>query len=299
MTQRKRIAFLGLGVMGAPMAGHLARAGHRVTVYNRTRARADEWVARHSAEGLEVASAASPGEAARDQDVVLTCVGNDEDLAQVVLGETGALAAMAPGALFVDHTTVSPSIARRIAGEAEARSVLALDAPVSGGQAGAENGKLAIMCGGPVQAMDNARPVLEAYAARIVHIGEAGSGQAAKSVNQICIAGTLAGLAEGIRFAQAAGLDLERVFEAISGGAAQSWQMDNRWSTMTQGQFDFGFAIDWMRKDLAIALAEARELGLELPVTAQVDEYYAEVQAQGGGRQDTSALIRHLPEARA
>ena len=299
MTEPKRIAFLGLGVMGAPMAGHLARAGHRVTVYNRTGARADEWVAHHSAEGLEVASAASPDEAARDQDVVLTCVGNDEDLAQVVLGETGALAAMAPGALFVDHTTVSPAIARRIAGEAEARSVLALDAPVSGGQAGAENGKLAIMCGGPVQAMDNARPVLEAYAARIVHIGEAGSGQAAKSVNQICIAGTLAGLAEGIRFAQAAGLDLERVFEAISGGAAQSWQMDNRWSTMTQGQFDFGFAIDWMRKDLAIALAEARELGLELPVTAQVDEYYAEVQAQGGGRQDTSALIRHLPEARA
>ena len=299
MTEPKRIAFLGLGVMGAPMAGHLARAGHRVTVYNRTRARADEWVARHSAEGLEVASAASPGEAARDQDVVLTCVGNDEDLAQVVLGETGALAAMAPGALFVDHTTVSPAIARRIAGEAEARSVLALDAPVSGGQAGAENRKLAIMCGGSAAAMERARPVMQAYGARMVHVGEAGAGQATKAVNQICIAGTLAGLAEGIRFAQAAGLDLERVFEAISGGAAQSWQMDNRWSTMTQGQFDFGFAIDWMRKDLAIALAEARELGLELPVTAQVDEYYAEVQAQGGGRQDTSALIRHLQEARA
>jgi 3-hydroxyisobutyrate dehydrogenase len=293
----KRIAFLGLGVMGAPMAGHLARAGHKVTVYNRTAAKAEQWVAGHA--GLDVASAASPAEAAKDQDAVLTCVGNDHDLAEVVLGESGALAAMTPGSLFVDHTTVSPAIARRIAAEAERRGVLALDAPVSGGQAGAENGRLSIMCGGPVEAMDKARPLLEAYAARIVHIGEAGAGQAAKSVNQICIAGTLAGLSEGIRFAQAAGLDLDRVFEAISGGAAQSWQMDNRWKTMTQGKFDFGFAIDWMRKDLAIALAEAREHGLALPVTEQVDRYYAEVQAKGGGRQDTSALIRHLPEVEA
>jgi 3-hydroxyisobutyrate dehydrogenase len=297
MTKPKRLAFLGLGVMGAPMAGHLARAGHRVTVYNRTVARADEWVARHSAQGLDVASAASPGEAAQDQDVVLTCVGNDEDLAGVALGEAGALAAMTPGALFVDHTTVSPAIARRIARDAEMRGVLVLDAPVSGGQAGAENGKLAIMCGGSVQAMDSARPILEAYAARIVHVGEAGSGQAAKAVNQICIAGTLAGLSEGVRFAQAAGLDLHKVFEAISGGAAQSWQMDNRWSTMTQGKFDFGFAIDWMRKDLAIALEEALAKGLDLPITRAVDGYYAEVQAIGGGRQDTSALIRHLPKA--
>ncbi len=299
MTEAKHIAFLGLGVMGAPMAGHLARAGHRVTVYNRTAARAEEWVSRHAVEGLQVASAPTPFEAAQGQDMVLTCVGNDDDLRQVVLGDTGALAAMMPGALFVDHTTVSPGIARHIAEAAGRRGVLALDAPVSGGQVGAENGKLAIMCGGSVQAMDSARPVIAAYAARIVHIGESGSGQAAKSVNQICIAGTLAGLSEGIRFAQTAGLDLARVFEAISGGAAQSWQMDNRWSTMTQGQFDFGFAIDWMRKDLAIALAEAQAGGLELPVTAQVDRFYAEVQANGGGRQDTSALIRHLPEVAA
>jgi 3-hydroxyisobutyrate dehydrogenase len=295
----KRIAFLGLGVMGAPMAGHLARAGYRVTVYNRTAARAAAWVAAHTSEGLEVASAPTPFEAAQGQDAVLTCVGNDDDLAQVALGEEGALAAMQAGALFVDHTTVSPAIARHIAEEAEGRGVLALDAPVSGGQAGAESGKLSIMCGGAPEAMAATRPILEAYAARIVHIGDAGSGQAAKSVNQICIAGTLAGLSEGIRFAQAAGLDLGRVFEAISGGAAQSWQMDNRWKTMTGGEFDFGFAIDWMRKDLAIALAEAAARGLELPVTAQVDRFYAEVQAMGGGRQDTSALIRHLPEAGA
>ena len=293
----KRIAFLGLGVMGASMAGHLARAGHRITVYNRTPARTEAWLAAHV--GLDVAAAATPFEAAQAQEAVLTCVGNDNDLAEVALGDTGALAAMAPGALYVDHTTVSPALARRIAEEAGKRGVLALDAPVSGGQAGAESGKLAIMCGGSAEAMDAARPVLEAYAARIVHIGEAGAGQAAKSVNQICIAGTLAGLSEGIRFAQAAGLDLDRVFEAISGGAAQSWQMDNRWKTMTRGEFDFGFAIDWMRKDLAIALGEAEAHGLELPVTAQVDRFYAKVQAKGGARQDTSALIRHLPEVGA
>lgn len=297
MTESKRIAFLGLGTMGAPMAGHLARAGHRVTVWNRTTARADEWLARH--EGLDVAVAASPAEAARGQDVVLTCVGNDDDLAAVVLGEAGALAAMATGALYVDHTTVSPAIARRIADAAHQRGVLALDAPVSGGQAGAENGKLSIMCGGAAEAMDAARPVLGAYAARVVHVGEAGAGQACKAVNQICIAGVLAGLSEGVRFAQAAGLDLDRVFEAISGGAAQSWQMDNRWTTMARGEFDFGFAIDWMRKDLAIALAEADAHGLDLPVTALVDRFYAEVQELGGGRQDTSALIRHLPEVAA
>jgi 3-hydroxyisobutyrate dehydrogenase len=295
----KRIAFLGLGVMGAPMAGHLARAGHTVTVYNRTRAKAEEWVARHAAEGLEVASAVTAFEAAQGQDVVLTCVGNDIDLSQVVLSEAGALAAMTAGTLLVDHSTVSPGLARRIAGEADKRGVLTLDAPVSGGQVGAENGKLSIMCGGSVQAMDGARGVLQTYAGRIVHIGENGCGQAAKAVNQVCIAGTLAGLSEGIRFAQAAGLDLERVFEAISGGAAQSWQMDSRWKTMTQGEFDFGFAIDWMRKDLDIALAEAEARGLELPVTREVDGYYSTVQAMGGGRQDTSALIRHLPEVGA
>jgi 3-hydroxyisobutyrate dehydrogenase len=299
MTDSKRIAFLGLGVMGAPMAGHLARAGHRVTVYNRTAARATEWIALHASEGLEVASAPTPLAAAQGQDVVLTCVGNDRDLAEVVLGEDGALAAMPPGSLFVDHTTVSPAISRRIAEQAERRAVLALDAPVSGGQAGAESGRLSIMCGGSAEAMERARAVLEAYASRIVHVGAAGAGQATKAVNQICIAGTLAGLSEGMRFAQAAGLDLDRVFEAVSGGAAQSWQMDNRWKTMAEGRFDFGFAIDWMRKDLAIALAEAEGRGLELPVTTQVDSFYAEVQALGGGRQDTSALIRHLPEVGA
>jgi 3-hydroxyisobutyrate dehydrogenase len=296
MTDSKRIAFLGLGVMGGPMAGHLARAGHRVTVYNRTAARADEWVARHAAEGLDVAQAATPAEAAAGQDAVLTCVGNDDDLAAVVMGSEGALAAMKPGAVFIDHTTVSPGIARRIAEEASKQGVLALDAPVSGGQAGAESGKLSIMCGGTVKAMDSARAVLEAYAARIVHIGEAGSGQAAKAVNQICIAGVLAGLSEAVRFAQAQKLDMSRVLEAVSGGAAQSWQMENRWPTMARGEFDFGFAIDWMRKDLAIALAEARACGLDLPVTQIVDGFYSEVQAMGGGRQDTSALIRHLPE---
>jgi 3-hydroxyisobutyrate dehydrogenase len=299
MTDSKRIAFLGLGVMGAPMAGHLARAGHHVTVYNRTTARAEAWLARHSAEGLDVALAITPFKAAAGQDVVLTCVGNDRDLAEVVLGEAGALAGMAAGTLFIDHTTVSPAIARQIAREASERGILALDAPVSGGQAGAENGKLSIMCGGSTEAMERAGPVIEAYAARIVHIGDAGAGQAAKSVNQICIAGTLAGLSEAIRFAQAAGLDMDKVLEAVSGGAAQSWQMENRWATMARGEFDFGFAIDWMRKDLAIALEEAKTHGLMLPVTELVDGYYADVQAMGGGRQDTSALIRHLPEAGA
>ena len=299
MTAAKRIAFVGLGVMGAPMAGHLARQGHRVTAYNRTAERAAAWLDKHIAEGLDVTTAATPAEAAAKQDVVITCVGNDEDLAQVALGESGALTAMRPGALFIDHTTVSPAIARRIADEANGRDVLALDAPVSGGQAGAENGKLAIMCGGSVQAMDSARPVMEAYAARIVHIGEAGAGQACKAVNQVCIAGVLAGLSEGVRFAQGAGLDLDKVLEAISGGAAQSWQMENRWKTMAAGEFDFGFAIDWMRKDLAIALGEAEKMGLEMPVTALVDRFYAEVQAEGGARQDTSALIRHLQEAGA
>ena len=202
-------------------------------------------------------------------------------------------------ALFIGHTTVSPAIARRIADEAVGHDLLALDAPVSGGQAGAESGRLAIMCGGSVQAMDSARPVMEAYGARIVHIGGPGAGQACKAVNQICIAGVLAGLSEGVRFAQAAGLDLDKVLEAISGGAAQSWQMENRWTTMAAGEFDFGFAIDWMRKDLAIALGEAEKMGLDMPVTALVDGFYAEVQAMGGARQDTSALIRHLPEVEA
>lgn len=297
MNTATKVAFLGLGVMGAPMAGHLARKGFAVTVWNRTPARADALRERLAAEGLAITVAATAAEAAQGQDVVLTCVGNDDDLAQVVLGEAGALAAMAPGALFVDHTTVSPAIARRIADAASERGLLALDAPVSGGQAGAENGKLAIMCGGSDAAMERARPVLEAYAARIVHVGDAGAGQATKAVNQICIAGTLAGLSEAVRFAHGAGLDMAKVLSAISGGAAQSWQMENRWPTMAAGEFDFGFAIDWMRKDLAIALAEGKAQGLPMPVTALVDQFYAAVQAQGGGRQDTSALVRHLPEA--
>jgi 3-hydroxyisobutyrate dehydrogenase len=251
---------------------------------------------KHRGEGLDVDTAATPAEAAAGQDVVITCVGNDDDLAHVVLGEDGALAAMPEGALFIDHTTVSPAIARRIADAAALRRIDALDAPVSGGQAGAENGKLAIMCGGSAPAMQRARPVMQAYGARMVHIGAAGAGQATKAVNQICIAGTLAGLSEAVRFAQGAGLDMAKVLEAVSGGAAQSWQMENRWATMAAGDFDFGFAIDWMRKDLAIALGEARARGLSLPVTALVDQFYAEVQAKGGARQDTSALMRHLPE---
>ncbi len=292
------IAFLGLGVMGAPMAAHLARAGHSVTAYNRTFSRAEAWAARLEAEGITARIAKTPAEAAAGQDVVLACLGNDHDLAGVALGETGALAAMREGALFVDHTTVSPAIARTIAGEADARGLLALDAPVSGGQAGAENGKLAIMCGGSEAAMTAARPVMEAYALRIVHVGASGAGQATKAVNQVCIAGVLAGLSEGVRLAEGAGLDMAKVLEAIGGGAAQSWQMLNRWDTMARREFDFGFAVDWMRKDLAIALAEAEASGLSLPVTALVDQFYAQVQAHGGGRQDTSSLMRHLPEMR-
>ena len=293
-----KVAFLGLGVMGAPMAGHLARAGHQVTGYNRTASRAEAWRDKLSGEGLDVAAAATPAEAVAGCDVVLACLGNDDDVASVMLGNEGALAAMRQGALFIDHTTVSPALAKRLAEAAGTRGLLCVDAPVSGGQAGAENGKLAIMCGGSDAAMAVATPVMQAFAARIVHVGEAGAGQACKAVNQVCIAGVLAGLSEGVRLAQATGVDTDKVLEAISGGAAQSWQMENRWETMVQGDFDFGFAIDWMRKDLAIALGEAKDAGLSLPVTALVDQFYAQVQSQGGARQDTSALIRHLPEAR-
>jgi 3-hydroxyisobutyrate dehydrogenase len=277
-----KIAFIGTGVMGAPMAGHLGRAGHDVTVYNRTRAKA-------AATGLPVAD--TPAAAAAGADAVVTCVGNDADLAAVTLGADGAFGAMRDDAVFIDHTTVSADIARRLAG---ARA-LVVDAPVSGGQAGAEKGALAIMCGGSDDALARARPVMEAYAARIVHVGAAGAGQQTKMVNQICIAGVLQGLSEAVRFAQASDLDLEKVFEAISGGAAQSWQMVNRWPTMAKDEFDFGFAIDWMRKDLGLALDEARKNGAVLPAAALVDQFYAEVQAMGGGRQDTSALVRRLP----
>ncbi|MFW2851746.1 NAD(P)-dependent oxidoreductase [Sphingomonas sp. TX0543] len=277
-----KIAFIGTGVMGAPMAGHLARAGHDVTVYNRTRAKAE-------ATGLRVAD--TPALAAAGADAVVTCVGNDLDLEQVTLGADGAFAAMRADAVFIDHTTVSADIARRLA---SARG-LSVDAPVSGGQAGAEKGQLSIMCGGSDAAMAKARAVMEPYAARIVHVGSAGAGQQTKMVNQICIAGVLQGLSEALRFAQASDLDLDKVFEAVSGGAAQSWQMVNRWGTMAKGEFDFGFAIDWMRKDLGLALDEAKRNGAMLPAAALVDQFYAEVQKLGGGRQDTSALVRRLP----
>jgi 3-hydroxyisobutyrate dehydrogenase len=279
-----RLAFIGTGVMGAPMAGHLAKAGHDVVVFNRTRQKAE-------ATGLEVAD--TPAAAAKGADAVFTCVGNDDDLHAVTLGPDGAFAAMRDGALFVDHTTVSADIARRLAAETR---LLIVDAPVSGGQAGAEKGALSIMCGGTAEAVAAAEPFMQAYAARIVHVGEAGAGQQTKMCNQIAIAGVIQGVAESLRFAQASGLDTDKVLEAISGGAAQSWQMVNRWPTMAQDTFDFGFAVDWMRKDLGLALAEARSNGAVLPVAALVDQFYADVQAMGGGRNDTSSLVRRLPK---
>jgi 3-hydroxyisobutyrate dehydrogenase len=284
-----RISFLGLGVMGAPMARHLAKAGHDITVYNRTSAKAAAWVAAHGGN-----SAATPAKAASDAEVVIACVGADADLRAVTLGPDGAFAAMAPGTLFIDHTTVSAAIARELAEAGAARQLHVVDAPVSGGQAGAENGVLTIMCGGTDAAYGAAEPVMAAYAKRIGHMGPAGSGQLTKMVNQLCIAGVLQGLAEGLAFGKAAGLDLEQVVEVISKGAAQSWQMDNRAPTMAKGEFDFGFAVDWMRKDLGLTLDEARNLGVSLPLGALVDQFYADVQAMGGGRQDTSSLIRRL-----
>jgi 3-hydroxyisobutyrate dehydrogenase len=295
MSSPLRIAFLGLGVMGAPMAGHLARAGHRVTAYNRTASRARAWLDKYRAEGLDVTTAATPAEAAAGQDVVITCVGNDNDLAEVVLGDMGALAAMPEGALFVDHTTVSPAIARRIAAEAVSRGIDALDAPVSGGQAGAQNAQLGIMCGGEPADFARAKPVLDVYAKMCDLIGGPGAGQLTKMVNQICIAGLVQGLAEGIAFAKRAGLDVEKVIGVISKGAAQSWQMENRWKQMNEVKFDgFGFAVDWMRKDLGICLEEARKNGARLPVAALVDQFYAHIQARGGKRWDTSSLMNLL-----
>lgn len=285
-----RIAFIGIGVMGGPMARHLAAAGHELTVYNRSPAKADAWVAAH---GGTVAD--SPAAAAADRDAVITCVGNDDDLADVTLGRQGAFRSMPRGAVFIDHTTVSARIARQLGVEGKSLGLHCVDAPVTGGQAGAEQGTLSIMCGGPAEAVDAARPLMQAYAGRITHVGPAGAGQTTKMVNQIAIAGTLQGLAEALRFAQAAELDLDRVFDAVSGGAAASWQMLNRWHSMARDEFDFGFAVDWMRKDLALALDEARTNGATLPVAALVDQFYAEVQALGGQRQDTSALVRRLP----
>ena len=286
---KKTIGFIGLGVMGAPMAQHLAAAGHDVRVYNRTTAKAEAFVSAHGG-----TLALTPVAAADNADVVLSCVGNDDDLRAVTFGAGGAFGGMAKGALFIDHSTVSAAVSRELAAEADAAGFAFVDAPVSGGQAGAENGKLSIMCGGTAEAFARAEAVMAAYALRIVHIGGAGAGQQAKMVNQICIAGVLQGLSEAVAFASASGLDLAKVKDAIGGGAAQSWQMDNRWETMARGEFDFGFAIDWMRKDLGLVLAEADAMGRSLPMTAQVNEFYKDVQKMGGGRQDTSALIRRL-----
>ena len=284
------VAFLGLGVMGSPMAGHLAsRGGHKVVVYNRTQAKAAAWVARYGG-----ASAATPREAAAGRDFVLACVGNDHDLRSVVLGPDGAFAGMKNGAIFVDHTTASADVARELHAEAGRLGLGFIDAPVSGGQAGAENGALTIMCGGDEAPYALAEPILAAYAKSCRRMGGAGSGQLAKMVNQICIAGVVQGLAEGLHFAKRAGLDPQLVIDVISKGAAQSWQMDNRHKTMIAGEFAFGFAVDWMRKDLGICLDEARRNGARLPVAALVDQFYADVQAMGGGRWDTSSLIARL-----
>jgi 3-hydroxyisobutyrate dehydrogenase len=287
-----KAAFIGLGVMGYPMAGHLQKAGHAVTVFNRTAAKAERWVAQFGG-----AAAPTPAAAADGADFVFTCVGNDDDLAAVTLGENGCFAALKPGAVFIDHTTASAAIARRLAAEAEARDAAALDAPVSGGQSGAENGQLGIMVGGGKAAFAQAAPILTVYAKALALIGPAGSGQLTKMVNQICIGGLLQSLAEALTFGRAAGLDMGKVLSVVSAGAATSWQMQNRASTMLDGKFDFGFAVDWMRKDFAIVLEEAQALGLDLPVTRLVDGYYAEVQTMGGGRWDTSSLIARLTKA--
>ena len=281
-----RTAFIGLGVMGAPMAGHLARAGHGVTVFNRTRARAEAWVAAHGGK-----LAGSPAEAARGAELVFACVGNDDDLRAVTLGAEGAFAGMGQGAVFVDHTTASAALARALAGEAAKRGFAFIDAPVSGGQAGAESGQLTVMAGGEEAAFARARPVIASYAKAVALMGPAGAGQLTKMVNQICIAGLLQGLAEGLDFGLRAGLDMDRVLDVISKGAARSWQMENRGRTMIRGEFDFGFAVDWMRKDLAICREEAAGNGARLPVTGIVDGYYARIQERGGGRWDTSSLI--------
>ncbi len=284
-----RVAFVGLGVMGYPMAGYLAKAGYDTVVYNRTTAKAAQWVDEHGG-----SSAPTPGAAAKGADIVFVCVGNDNDVREVILGEAGVLAKMADGGIVVDHTTASATIAREIHAAAAERSVGFLDAPVSGGQAGAENGQLTVMVGGDENVFERAAPVIDCFAKAITHIGPAGSGQLAKMVNQICIAGVVQGLSEGLHFAQCAGLDPAVVIESISKGAAQSWQMENRWQTMVNDEFEFGFAVDWMRKDLGIALDEARQNGAQLEMTELVDRYYTEVQAMGGSRWDTSSLIARL-----
>ena len=290
------VAFLGLGVMGYPMAGHLAkRGGHALTVYNRTAAKADAWVNAHGSGRVVL----TPADAARDAEFVFACVGNDADLRQVTTGPDGAFATMKPGAVFIDNTTASADVARELAAIASARGFAFLDAPVSGGQAGAENGQLTVMVGGDPAAFECAKPVIASYAKMVNLIGPSGAGQLTKMVNQIAIAGLVQGLAEAIHFGQCAGLDIAAVMDTISKGAAQSWQMENRWKTMAAGKFDFGFAVDWMRKDLGIVLDEARRNGASLPVTAVVDQYYSDVQKMGGHRFDTSSLIARLKPAKS
>lgn len=292
------IAFAGTGIMGAPMVRHLFAGGHNLHLFNRTRAKAEALAQKLGTAHPERADAISvhdnPADAAKTCDIAMSCVGNDDDLAAITLGRQGFFETMADDTLFIDHTTVSAKLARQLSVEGKSRGIHCVDAPVSGGQAGAENGALAIMCGGSQAAMAQAQPVMQAYASRIVHVGPPGAGQTTKMVNQICIAGVLGGLSEALRFAQTSGLDTDLVFAAISGGAAQSWQMDNRWNTMDEDSFDFGFAIDWMRKDLGLALDEARSNGATLPVAALIDQFYAELQKKGAGRQDTSALVRRI-----
>ncbi len=292
-TAPRRVTFLGLGVMGYPMAGHLALAGHPVTVYNRTAPKAEVFVAQLS-DKAQVGRADTPAQAAAGADIVFCCVGNDDDLRSVVLGDEGALAGMKPGAIFVDHTTASANVARELDAAARARGLHLIDAPVSGGQAGAQNGQLTVMCGGEPAAFDQVRPVGMAFARAFTLLGPSGAGQLSKMVNQICIAGLVQGLSEAIAFGQRAGLDMAQVLDVIGKGAAQSWQMDNRGPTMVQDKFDFGFAVDWMRKDLGLCLDEAKRNGARLPVTALVDQFYADVQQMGGSRWDTSSLIKRL-----
>ena len=284
-----RTAFLGLGVMGFPMAGHLALAGHQVTVYNRSAAKAAAWVAEFGG-----ASAPTPAQAAKDADIVFCCVGNDDDLRAITLGADGAFSGMKPGTIFVDHTTASANVARELYGIAVGKGLQFVDAPVSGGQAGAQNGLLTVMCGGDQAAFDTAKPAAMAFARAFTLLGASGAGQLAKMVNQVAIAGLVQGLAEAIAFGQKAGLDMKQVLEVIGKGAAQSWQMDNRGGTMVADKFDFGFAVDWMRKDLGLVLDEAKRNGARLPVTALVDQFYADIQAMGGNRWDTSSLIRRI-----
>jgi 3-hydroxyisobutyrate dehydrogenase-like beta-hydroxyacid dehydrogenase len=284
-----KVAFIGLGVMGFPMAGHLKAKGLDLVVYNRTSSKADEWVKKHGGK-----SAPTPAAAARDCDFVMTMVGNDHDVEEVTLGKEGALAGMKKGAILVDHTTASADVARRVFEAAKQKGVDFIDAPVSGGQAGAENGKLTVMCGGEAGPFGRAKPVMDSYGRAVTLLGPAGAGQLTKMVNQICIAGMVQALSEGIVFAEKAGLDVEQVLEVISKGAAQSWQMENRGKTMHARKFDFGFAVDWMRKDLGIAIEEAKRNGASLPVTALVDQFYADVQRNGGKRFDTSSLITRL-----